>query len=34
VRLQRGRRGGRLVIRFFSEEELQTIYERLLGKGE
>ena len=31
VMLSRGRRGGRLVISFFSEEELQTIYERIVG---
>lgn len=30
VALTRGRRGGRLVISFFSEEELQTIYERIV----
>lgn len=31
VALTRGRRGGKLVISFFSEEELQTIYERIVG---
>ena len=34
VRLRRGRKGGRLVIQFFSEEELQAIFERIVGKGE
>ncbi|MGQ9584295.1 MAG: ParB/RepB/Spo0J family partition protein [Anaerolineae bacterium] len=34
VRLHRGRKGGRLVIQFFSEEELQAICERLVGKEE
>ncbi|MBC7224029.1 MAG: ParB/RepB/Spo0J family partition protein [Anaerolineae bacterium] len=34
VRLHRGRKGGRLVIRFFSDEELQAIYERLVGPEE
>jgi ParB family transcriptional regulator, chromosome partitioning protein len=31
VRLLRGRRGGRLVIHFFSDEELQGIYETIVG---
>jgi ParB family chromosome partitioning protein len=31
VALSRGRRGGKLVIAFFSDEELQTIYERIVG---
>jgi ParB family chromosome partitioning protein len=31
VALTRGRRGGRLVISFYSDEELQTIYERIVG---
>jgi len=31
VALTRGKRGGRLVISFYSEEELQTIYERIVG---
>ena len=32
VALTRGRRGGKLVISFFSDEELQTIYERIVGQ--
>jgi ParB family chromosome partitioning protein len=32
VRLLRGRRGGRLVITFFSDEELQGIYEAITGR--
>jgi ParB family chromosome partitioning protein len=31
VRLVRGRRGGRLVIHFFSDEELQGLYEAIVG---
>jgi ParB family chromosome partitioning protein len=31
VSLSRGSRGGRLVITFYSEEELQAIYERIVG---
>ena len=31
VALTRGRKGGRLVISFFSDEELHTIYERIVG---
>jgi ParB family chromosome partitioning protein len=31
VNLFRSKRGGKLVIHFFSEEELQTIYERIVG---
>jgi ParB family chromosome partitioning protein len=31
VALTRGHQGGRLVISFFSEEELQTLYERIVG---
>ncbi len=31
VSLTRGARGGRLVISFYSEEELQAIYERIVG---
>ncbi len=31
VNLSRSRRGGRLVIYFYSEEELQALYERLVG---
>jgi len=30
VNLYRSRRGGRLVIHFFSEEELQTLYDRIV----
>ena len=33
VRLVRGRRGGRLVISFFSDEELQGIYEAITGRN-
>jgi ParB family chromosome partitioning protein len=33
VRLVRGRRGGRLVITFFSDEELQGLYEALVGRA-
>ncbi len=32
VALTRGRRGGKLVISFFSDEELQTIYEHIVGE--
>jgi ParB family chromosome partitioning protein len=32
VNLVRGRKGGRLVIHFYSEEELQAIYEAIVGK--
>ena len=32
VNLYRSKRGGRLVIHFFSEEELQALYERLVNK--
>jgi ParB family chromosome partitioning protein len=32
VRLLRGRNGGRLVIHFFSEEELQGLYEAIVGR--
>ncbi len=31
VSLNRGRRGGKLIIHFFSEEDLQSIYERIVG---
>ena len=31
VSLSRGRRGGKLVIHFYSDEELQTIYEQIVG---
>jgi ParB family chromosome partitioning protein len=31
VALTRGKKGGRLVISFYSEEELQAIYERIVG---
>jgi ParB family chromosome partitioning protein len=33
VRLLRGRHGGRLVIHFFSDEELQGLYEAIVGDG-
>ncbi len=32
VNLYRSKRGGRLVIHFFSEEELQVLYERIVGE--
>jgi ParB family chromosome partitioning protein len=31
VALSRGRRGGKLIISFFSDEELETIYDRIVG---
>jgi ParB family chromosome partitioning protein len=31
VNLVRGKKGGRLVIHFYSEEELQAIYEAIVG---
>jgi ParB family chromosome partitioning protein len=31
INLVRGKKGGRLVIHFYSEEELQAIYEAILG---
>jgi len=34
VALTRGRKGGRLVIHFYSDEELQAIYEQIVGVGE
>ncbi len=33
VRLLRGRHGGRLVIHFFSDDELQGLYEAIVGDG-
>lgn len=33
VSLYRSKRGGRLVIHFFSEEELQALYDRIVGEG-
>ncbi len=33
VSLSRGRRGGKLVIHFYSDEELQTIYEQIVGES-
>ena len=33
VNLTRSRRGGKVVIYFFSEEELETIYERIVGRA-
>ena len=32
VSLKRGKKGGRLVIHFYSEEELQAIYEAIVGE--
>jgi ParB family chromosome partitioning protein len=32
VALSRGRKGGRLVISFYSDEELQSIYEKIVGE--
>jgi ParB family chromosome partitioning protein len=32
VALTRGPRGGRLVISFYSEEELQALYDRIIGR--
>jgi ParB family chromosome partitioning protein len=34
VRLIRGRQGGRLVIHFYSDEELQGLYEAIVGEGD
>lgn len=34
VALTRGRRGGRLIISFYSDEELQAIYEHIVGMGD
>ncbi|MCX7670452.1 MAG: stage 0 sporulation protein J, partial [Anaerolineae bacterium] len=31
VSLSRGRRGGKLIIHFYSDEELQAIYEQIVG---
>ncbi len=33
VALTRGRRGGKLIISFYSDEELQAIYDRIVGPG-
>lgn len=33
VALSRGRRGGKLIIHFYSDEELQTIYEHIVGES-
>jgi ParB family chromosome partitioning protein len=33
VALMRSRKGGRIIIEFYSEEELETIYEKLIGSG-
>lgn len=33
VTLSRSRQGGRLVVYFYSEEELQALYERMVGSG-
>jgi ParB family chromosome partitioning protein len=32
VSLSRGRRGGKLVIHFYSDEELQSIYDQIVGE--
>jgi ParB family chromosome partitioning protein len=32
VRLARSRRGGRIVIEYYSDEELGRLYERLVGE--
>ncbi len=32
VSLQRGKQGGRLIIHFYSDEELQSIFEQIIGK--
>jgi ParB family chromosome partitioning protein len=34
VALTRGRKGGKLIIHFYSDEELQTIYEQIVGVSE
>jgi ParB family chromosome partitioning protein len=34
VRLERGRKGGRIVIRFYGDEDLESLLARLLGPGE
>lgn len=34
VTLTRGRRGGKLVIHFYSDEELQTIYAQIIGEAD
>ncbi|MCS6847495.1 MAG: ParB/RepB/Spo0J family partition protein [Anaerolineae bacterium] len=34
VSLMRGRKGGRIVIEFYSDEELGAIYEKIVGSGE
>ena len=33
VALMRSRKGGRIIIEFYSEEELEAIYEKLIGSG-
>jgi ParB family chromosome partitioning protein len=33
VRLARSRRGGRIVIEFYGDDELARLYERLVGAG-
>ncbi len=33
VHLFRSKRGGRVVIHFYSEEELQALFERIVGEG-
>ena len=32
VRLRNGQKGGHLVIYYYSDEEFQTLYERLIGE--
>jgi ParB family chromosome partitioning protein len=32
VKLERSRKGGRIVIRFYGDEDLQALIERLLGE--
>jgi ParB family chromosome partitioning protein len=34
VSLFRSKKGGRLVIHFFSEEELQALYDRIVGESQ
>ncbi len=33
VSLRRGKQGGQLIIHFYSDEELQSLYEQIIGKG-
>jgi ParB family chromosome partitioning protein len=34
VTLQRGRKGGRIVIEYYSDEEFSSIYEKIVGRTE